>query len=52
MFQSIKTWLMILTIIMLTVTIITNPVFNTAAAQEQQYSFVTKWGSDIWHRFC
>ena len=37
---------MVLTIIMFSATIITSPIFITAAAQEQQYSFVTKWGSE------
>jgi DNA-binding beta-propeller fold protein YncE len=31
---------------MFSATIITSPIFITAAAQGQQYSFVTKWGSE------
>jgi multisubunit Na+/H+ antiporter MnhG subunit len=47
MFQNTNTLLMfmVLTIVVFSV-VITNPVFNQAAAQGRQYSFVTKWGSE------
>lgn len=38
---------MVLTIIMFSFTIITNPVFNEAIAQGQQYSFTAKWEPEI-----
>jgi hypothetical protein len=48
MFPRIKTFLVlvILATIVFSVTLITHPVFSPAAAQGQQYSFVTKWGSE------
>jgi DNA-binding beta-propeller fold protein YncE len=38
--------LVILTITLFSVTIMTHPVLSPAAAQGQQYSFVTEWGSE------
>jgi hypothetical protein len=48
MFQSTKTSqvLTFLTIIVSSITVMNSTVIGTAAAQEQQYSFVTKWGSE------
>jgi tripartite motif-containing protein 71 len=48
MFPRIKTFLMLVTLktIMFSATLITHPVVSPAAAQGQQYSFVTKWGAE------
>lgn len=49
MFQRARTLLIpivLITIALALTTIITNIVSSPAAAQEQQYSFVTKWGSE------
>lgn len=47
-FPSTKTFLLlvVLTTFMFSATIITHPVLRPAAAQGQQYSFLSKWGSE------
>ena len=49
-FPSTKTFLLIvvLTTFMFSATIITHPVLRPAAAQGQQYPFLTKWGHRLW----
>jgi biopolymer transport protein ExbD len=48
MFRSTKTSqiVMVLTTIVSSITVLTSSVPVTVAAQEQQYSFITKWGSE------
>ena len=48
MFPGTKTPLMllVLTTTLFSVPLVSHPVLNLASAQGQQYSFVTKWGSE------